>query len=53
MLLTVHDELVFEIAPEEEQAMRGLVRQHMEHAHELDVPLVVDLGVGRTWNEAH
>ncbi|HJL14097.1 MAG TPA: DNA polymerase I [Sandaracinaceae bacterium LLY-WYZ-13_1] len=53
MLLTVHDELVFEVAPGEEDALRALVKDRMEHVMELRVPLVVDVGLGRTWNEAH
>jgi DNA polymerase-1 len=53
MLLTVHDELVFEIAPGEEEAVAAVCREHMEHAWELRVPLVVDVGVGPSWMEAH
>jgi DNA polymerase-1 len=53
MLLTVHDELVFEVAPSEEETMRALVKDRMEHVMELRVPLVVDVGLGRTWNDAH
>lgn len=53
MLLTVHDELVFEVAPGEEKDLTLLVEDRMENAYPLDVPLVVDLGVGRTWNDAH
>ena len=52
MLLQVHDELVFEIAPGEEQQMREVVRNAMEHAAELAVPLVVDIGVGDNWVSA-
>jgi DNA polymerase-1 len=51
MLLQVHDELVFE-APSHELARLGdLVRHEMEHAAELSVPLVVDVGVGPNWVE--
>jgi DNA polymerase-1 len=46
MLLQVHDELVFETPAEEVEALSALVRQEMEHAAELAVPLVVDIGVG-------
>ena len=49
MLLQVHDELVFEIAPDEEMAMRALVKAQMEGAATLGVPLLVDMGVGRDW----
>ena len=51
MILQVHDELVFESPPEELQALEALVRKEMEHAAELDVPLVVDIGTGANWLE--
>jgi DNA polymerase I len=51
MLLQVHDELVFELPPEEKEALSALVREEMEHAAELSVPLVVDLGFGSNWVE--
>jgi len=51
MLLQVHDELVFEVIPEELDQVRKLVKYEMEHAAELTVPLVVDLGVGKNWLE--
>ena len=53
MLLTVHDELVFEAPPDEKAALEALVRHHMEHAVELKVPMVVDAGWGKHWGEAH
>ncbi len=49
MLLQVHDELVFEAPPEEIDALRTLVEREMTTAVELDVPLVVDIGVGDNW----
>jgi DNA polymerase-1 len=49
MLLQVHDELVFELPTDELDAARALVKQEMEHAAELSVPLVVDMGVGENW----
>jgi DNA polymerase I len=52
MLLQVHDELVFEVPPEELERMQELVRSRMEGVVELKVPLVVDLGVGQNWLEA-
>jgi DNA polymerase-1 len=52
MLLQVHDELVFEVPPEELSQMKELVRAYMESVVELRVPLVVDLGVGPNWLEA-
>lgn len=51
MLLQVHDELVFEVPPHEVDDMRTLIAHEMEHAAELDVPLVVDIGVGDNWLE--
>ncbi len=53
MLLTVHDELVFEVPPEEEAAVAALVKEIMEHVWELRVPLSVNLAWGKTWAEAH
>ncbi len=52
MLLQVHDELVFEVPPEELETMEHLVRDLMEQVVELQVPLVVDLGVGLNWLDA-
>ena len=49
MLLQVHDELVFEYPPQEGEALIALVRHEMEHAAELSVPLVVDVGTGDSW----
>jgi DNA polymerase I len=51
MLLQVHDELVFEVPDDELATISGLVRREMEHAAELSVPLVVDMGTGRNWVE--
>ncbi len=53
MLLTVHDELVFEAPPEEREALERMVRERMEHVMPLDVPLVVDTGWGQSWGDAH
>ena len=52
MLLQVHDELVFEVPPDELESMMSLVRSRMENVVELRVPLVVDLGEGPNWLEA-
>ncbi len=49
MLLQVHDELVFEVPNDEMDAVTELVRVEMEHAADLSVPLVVDVGVGDNW----
>ena len=53
MLLQVHDELIFEVAEAEVEATQALVKDVMESAATLDVPLVVDAGVGDNWDEAH
>ena len=53
MLLQVHDELLFEVPHDEVEQTKSLVRSVMESAAVLDVPLVVDIGVGRNWAEAH
>jgi DNA polymerase I len=51
MTLQVHDELVFEVPNEEVDAMRSLVREHMEKAYSLDVPLLVEVGMGLNWRD--
>ena len=51
MTLQVHDELVFEVPENEIEVMRSLVREHMEKAHELAVPLLVEIGVGPNWRD--
>ena len=53
MLLQVHDELVFEVRAEAVDAIVAGVRERMAGAAELAVPLVVDVGVGANWDEAH
>jgi len=53
MLLQVHDELVFEIEKDEETAMRKLVEKQMKEALKLNVPVEVEIGVGKNWLEAH
>ncbi len=52
MLLQVHDELVFEFAPQESERLRDMVVTEMAGALELDVPVEVDVGVGPNWNDA-
>jgi DNA polymerase I len=51
-LLQVHDELIFEVAPGEEESLTKLVRKGMGSAFELRAPLDVSIGVGSSWNEA-
>ncbi len=53
MLLTVHDELVLEVPEEDLPAVLALTREVMEGAVQLRVPLVVDVGHGHHWGEAH
>ncbi|MFC6006142.1 DNA polymerase I [Angustibacter luteus] len=52
MLLQVHDELIFDVAPGERDDLEALVRQAMGHAIELSVPLDVSVGVGQSWESA-
>ena len=52
MLLTVHDELVFEVPEEERDEAQALIVETMESVCELRVPLVVDTGFGPNWAEA-
>jgi len=51
MLLTVHDELVFEVPEAAVGEAAGLVKERMEHAVELDVPLQADVGWGPNWSD--
>jgi DNA polymerase-1 len=53
MLMQVHDELVFEVRADRVDAVVAGVRERMAAAAELAVPLVVDVGVGANWDEAH
>ncbi len=53
MLMQVHDELVFEVRAEAVDAVRAAVIERMSGAAELAVPLLVDVGVGANWDEAH
>jgi DNA polymerase-1 len=53
MLLQVHDELVFDVPKEEVVALQAMIKNEMENAFSLDVPLMVDIGIGSNWLEAH
>ena len=53
MLLQVHDELVFDVQNSELDKIQPMIKQEMENAFQLDVPLEVDLGAGGDWLEAH
>jgi DNA polymerase-1 len=52
MLLQVHDELVFETPPGEVEQVAALVKREMESVHRLEVPLLVEVGVGANWRDA-
>ena len=53
MVMQIHDELVFEVPEAEIDTVQKLVRHQMEHVYALRVPLVVDVGIGQTWADAH
>jgi DNA polymerase-1 len=53
MILQVHDELNFEVLPDELDRMKRIVKSEMENATSLKVPLIVDMGSGSNWLEAH
>ncbi|MFH1129795.1 MAG: DNA polymerase I, partial [Pseudomonadota bacterium] len=53
MILTVHDELIFEVLPNQVDKVKKLVSEVMENVIQLDVPLRIDIGVGENWAEAH
>ncbi len=53
MILQVHDELIFDAHKDEVTELRAMVKAKMETAMQLDVPLKVELGVGKNWLEAH
>jgi DNA polymerase-1 len=53
MLLQVHDELVFDVHNSELEKIQPMIKNEMENAFKLDVPLDVDLGMGKDWLEAH
>ena len=53
MILQVHDELLFECPPGEKDEMQKLVKKEMEGVYKFSVPLVVDMGWGKNWNEVH
>jgi DNA polymerase-1 len=52
MILTVHDELLFEVRREAADEVAALVRDRMQNAVQLQVPLTVDVGIGENWKEA-
>jgi len=53
MLLQVHDELIFDINKDELNTLKPIIKHEMENAFKLSIPLIVDLGEGKNWLEAH
>lgn len=53
VIMQVHDELVLEVREDQIDAVTKGLKEHMAQAAELDVPLVVEVGVGDNWDEAH
>jgi DNA polymerase-1 len=51
MTLQVHDELLFDVVPEEAEELRELVKREMEHVAEFSVPIVADVGIGKNWRD--
>ncbi len=53
MIMQVHDELVFEVPTGQVEAFKAALKPYMEHAAELDVPLLVEADSGENWDQAH
>jgi DNA polymerase-1 len=53
MIMQVHDELVLEVKNEQLEAFSAKLKDIMENAVKIDVPLIVDVGFGKNWGEAH
>jgi DNA polymerase-1 len=53
MLLQVHDELVFDVLKSEKEAFGKMAKTEMENAFDIGLPLLVDIGFGENWLEAH
>jgi DNA polymerase-1 len=51
MTLQVHDELLFDVVPEEAEDLRALVKHEMEHVAEFSIPIVADVGLGQNWRD--
>jgi DNA polymerase I len=51
MTLQVHDELLFDVVPEEAEELQALVKQEMEHVAEFSIPIVADVGIGKNWRD--
>lgn len=53
LIMQVHDELVFEIDPTHTSELKHSIAQHMQNAAQLSVPLIVEIGIGDNWDQAH
>ena len=53
MLLQVHDELVFDVLKSEKEGFKKMVKNEMEKAFDIGLPLLVDIGFGDNWLQAH
>ena len=53
LILQIHDELLFEFPVQEKDVLISLVKESMENAMKLKVPIIVDYGSGKDWFEAH
>jgi DNA polymerase I len=51
MTLQVHDELLFDVVPDEAEELQELVKQEMEHVAEFSIPIVADVGIGQNWRD--
>jgi len=51
MTLQVHDELLFDVVPEEAEQVRALVQHEMEHVAEFSIPIVAEVGLGQNWRD--
>ena len=52
MILQIHDELIFNVVKDEKEEVKKIVKDKMENAYKLDVPLVVDIEEGTNWYDA-
>jgi len=53
MVLQVHDELLFDVHKDEVEEIREMVKEKMENAIPMNVPIVVETGTGKNWLDAH
>ena len=53
MIMQVHDELIFETPKTNAEEILDLMKDMMENAVKLDIPLIADAAIGKNWNEAH